>query len=96
MDGIAKSTATVQTTTIAMKRPTNYLELSLQELKKDYWRRPSLPTSHLITECHRLRKVPLKDLTVGNLRIMIGQEIGLDYLNAAGPDRTRKGSDGRG
>jgi hypothetical protein len=40
------------------------------------------PTYHssLVIECHRLRKVPLKEFTTGNLRIMIGQKISLEYL----------------
>jgi hypothetical protein len=40
---------------------------------------PTYP-SGLVIECHRLRRVPLKDFTPGNLHIMIGQKISLEYL----------------
>jgi hypothetical protein len=33
-----------------------------------------------VTECHRLRRVQLRLLTVENLRILIGQSIGLLFL----------------
>jgi hypothetical protein len=36
--------------------------------------------SHLVMECHRLNRVPLKDFTIEDLRIMIGQNISLDFL----------------
>jgi hypothetical protein len=36
--------------------------------------------SHLVKECHRLNRVPLKDFTIEDLRIMIGQNIALDFL----------------
>lgn len=52
---------------------------SLQELEKEDWGEPDFG-SHLAEECHRLRRVPLKEFSVENLRIMIGQNIGSDYL----------------
>lgn len=52
---------------------------SLQALEKDDWGEPTFD-SNLVKECHRLRRVPLKDYTIEDLRIMIGQEIGLNYL----------------
>ena len=51
----------------------------LEELENEYWGQPDFD-SNLITECHRLRKVALDKLTVENLRILIGQQIGLVYL----------------
>ena len=36
--------------------------------------------SYLITTCNRLCKKQLKDFTTEDLRIMIGQEIGLNFL----------------
>jgi CDI immunity proteins len=36
--------------------------------------------SHVVETCHRLRTKPLEDFTVEDLRIMIGQEIGLVHL----------------
>jgi CDI immunity proteins len=52
---------------------------SLQQLDGQDWGEPTYPT-HLVRECHRLRRVPLRDFTAENLRIMIGQNIGLQYL----------------
>ena len=52
---------------------------SLQELEAKDWGEPTYD-SHLVTECHRLRRVPLRHFTAENLRIMIGQQIGLPYL----------------
>ena len=52
---------------------------SLQHLEGQDWGEPTYD-SHLVTECHRLRRIPLRDFTAENLRIMIGQQIGLPYL----------------
>jgi len=52
---------------------------TLENLERDVWDEPD-SSSHLITECHRLRKIPLSQFTAENLRIMIGQDIGLKYL----------------
>lgn len=40
---------------------------SLEELEHEIWGPPEFD-SHLVTECHRLRKVPLCELTVENLQ----------------------------
>jgi len=52
---------------------------SLQQLDGEDWGKPTYD-SHLVTECHRLRRVPLCQFTVEDLRIMIGQHICLEYL----------------
>jgi len=52
---------------------------SLQQLEGDAWGEPTYD-SYLVTECHRLRRVPLREFTAEDLRIMIGQRIGLPYL----------------
>ena len=57
----------------------NELDLTLTELEKHDWGPPTFE-SHLVTECHRLRNKPLGEFTVEDLRIMIGQNIGLNYL----------------
>ncbi|MDQ2088017.1 contact-dependent growth inhibition system immunity protein [Herbivorax sp. ANBcel31] len=36
--------------------------------------------SYLVTTCQELRKKPISSFTVEDLRIMIGQNIGLNYL----------------
>jgi hypothetical protein len=52
---------------------------SLQQLDGQDWGEPTFD-SRLVTECHRLHRVPLRDFTVEDLRITIGQQIGLDFL----------------
>lgn len=34
----------------------------------------------MVSECHRLRKIPLRDFTTENIRIMLSQNIGIKYL----------------
>jgi CDI immunity proteins len=52
---------------------------TLEELERSNWGEPAYQ-SHLVTECHRLRRVQLRLLTIENLRILIGQHIGLPFL----------------
>jgi hypothetical protein len=41
---------------------------------------PPAGSSSLVTTCHALRNKPLQDLTTEDLRIMIGQNLGLKFL----------------
>ena len=59
--------------------PPSILDKSLQELEHEDWGKPT-HDSYLVTTIHRLRQVPLRQFTVEDLRIMIGQGIGLQYL----------------
>ena len=52
---------------------------SLQQLQGVDWGKPTHHTN-LVVECHRLRRVPVAQLTGAHLRRLIGQRIGLDYL----------------
>lgn len=52
---------------------------TLEQLENDIWP-ASTYTSYLVVRCHELRKIPLEKFTTEDLRIMIGQEIGLEYL----------------
>jgi hypothetical protein len=52
---------------------------TLQELEGDDWGEPTC-NSYVVRECHRLRRVPLREFTPENLRLMIGQQNGLRYL----------------
>lgn len=51
----------------------------LQELDGDDWREPTLD-SLLVATCRRLRLKPIKEFTVEDLRIMVGQSIGIEVL----------------
>jgi CDI immunity proteins len=52
---------------------------SLEELEHADWGEPTFD-SHLVITCHRLRRKSLIEFTVEDLRIMIGQGIGLPFL----------------
>ena len=52
---------------------------SLQQLEKQDWVDPGFD-SQLVRTCHRLWRIPLAEFTAGDLRIMIGQGIGLPFL----------------
>ena len=47
---------------------------TLEQLEDEYWAEPTFH-SHLVIECHRMRKIPLRDLTDENLRMAIGQKM---------------------
>ncbi len=53
---------------------------TLEKLEGDIWPAPERGDSYLISTCSLLRKKPLKDFTIEDLRIMIGQNMGLQYL----------------
>jgi DNA-binding transcriptional LysR family regulator len=53
---------------------------TLEELEGDIWEEPTEEVSHLIERCHALRRVPIQNLTPADLRILIGQSIGLEFL----------------
>lgn len=52
---------------------------TLQDLEPDEWPEPEY-ASYLVITIHRLRRKPLNEFTVEDLRIMIGQNVGLPYL----------------
>jgi hypothetical protein len=64
-----------------MKLENNWRQKTLENLEKKTWP-PLSPDegSYLIKTCNSLRKKPLQDFTTEDLRIMIGQEIGLYFL----------------
>lgn len=53
---------------------------SLQELEGEDWGEPEASDTSLVKTCMRLRRVPLQDFTIENLRMMIGQKISLFFL----------------
>lgn len=64
-----------------MKFESNWKDKTLESLEKKVW--PSVDDdegSYLVTTCNSLRKKQLKDFSVEDLRIMIGQNIGLEFL----------------
>jgi len=54
---------------------------TLETLERDFW--PPIETddiSYLALTLHTLRKKPLKNLNIEDLRVMIGQNMGLPFL----------------
>jgi len=65
------------------------LDKSLQDLEQADWGEPTYD-SYLVKTVHRLRRVPLRKFGVEDLRIMIGQKIGLVYLVPLALNELRK------
>jgi len=57
----------------------NIKSKSLDELDPPNWGPPNFD-SHVVTRCHELRGIPIEDFETEDLRLMIGQEIGLKWL----------------
>jgi hypothetical protein len=62
-----------------MKLENNWLQKTLENLEKRNIDKP-IHESYLVKRCYELYKVPLEEFTTEDLRIMIGQQIGLEYL----------------
>ncbi|GMU21384.1 MAG: hypothetical protein AMXMBFR13_14770 [Phycisphaerae bacterium] len=52
---------------------------TLEQLENDVWGDPDV-SSDLISRCHALHRKPLQNFSAADLRIMIGQSIGLEFL----------------
>ncbi|AWW42932.1 hypothetical protein DN051_38150 [Streptomyces cadmiisoli] len=53
---------------------------SLEELERDRWPVPPVDATRLVATAHALRRRPIGDLTVEDMRLLIGQDIGLPHL----------------
>ncbi|MFD2918933.1 contact-dependent growth inhibition system immunity protein [Terrimonas rubra] len=62
-----------------MKPEKNWQQKTLEVLEKNVWPDP-VDTTMLIKRCHALRKLPLDQFSTEDIRMMIGQQIGLTYL----------------
>jgi hypothetical protein len=52
---------------------------SIEQLENEVWKDVEFPTS-LVQKCYAYRKLPIKDLTVEQVRLLLGQRIGVKYL----------------
>ena len=52
---------------------------TIEQLEGDFWGKPEF-TSHVVLTSHALRKKPIDEFGVEDLRFMIGQNIGTHYL----------------
>jgi integrase len=72
-----------------MKPENNWQYKTLENLEKVKW--PDFDSdSRLITRTKQLRRIPLNDFTIEDLRLMIGQQIGLDYLVLLALDKLKE------
>ena len=62
-----------------MKLQNNWQYKRLEELEKDKWPDPGF-RSRVITRVHELRRTPLNEFTIGDVRLMISQNQSLDYM----------------
>jgi hypothetical protein len=60
---------------------------TLEDLEADHWDEPDSDATRLVHECHRLRKVPVGQLTVGDLRMLLLQDVGTYWLMPLALDR---------
>ena len=53
--------------------------LSIEQLENDFWSDPEIESS-LVKKCHELRKRSIGELSIEDLRLLIGQQIGLPFI----------------
>ncbi|MFC5957333.1 contact-dependent growth inhibition system immunity protein [Streptomyces pratens] len=53
---------------------------SLESLERDRWPAPPTDASRLVVTAHALRRRPIGELAVEDMRLLIGQDIGLAHL----------------
>ncbi|MFF4894364.1 contact-dependent growth inhibition system immunity protein [Micromonospora chersina] len=53
---------------------------TIEQLERDVWPDPGPDATSLVRRCTELRRKPLAEFTVEDLRIMLGQEIGVPAL----------------
>ena len=63
--------------------------LSIEELEDNYWNEPTLQ-SYVITTCYKARKKPIRLLSNEEVRLLIGQKIGLKYILALAVNTLKK------
>lgn len=56
------------------------LSRSLEQLDGQAWGEPPKGSSGLVADVHRLRRVPIADLSNGDLRLLLGQKEGVEWL----------------
>src|SRR5690554_1823445 len=53
---------------------------SIEQLEKDIWKNPSEFPTDLVEKCYRYRKISIAELTDEQIRLLISQQIGTEYL----------------
>lgn len=52
---------------------------SIEQLENDYWSDIDFPTP-LIQKCYAYRRVPIRDLSIGQVRLLLEQKIGVKHI----------------
>ena len=53
---------------------------SIEQLEKDIWKNPSEFSTDLVEKCYEYRKISIAKLTNEQIRLLISQRIGIEYL----------------
>ena len=53
---------------------------SIEQLEKDIWKNPSKFPTDMVEKCYRYRKISIAELTNEQIRLLISQKIGVEYL----------------
>jgi len=53
---------------------------SIDQLEKDIWKKPSEFPTDMVEKCYRFRKISIAELTNEQIRLLISQQIGVEYL----------------
>jgi hypothetical protein len=52
---------------------------SIEQLENNYWKDIDFPTL-LVEKCFQYRRIPIKDLSIEQVRLLLGQKIGIEYI----------------
>ncbi|MFD2473016.1 contact-dependent growth inhibition system immunity protein [Amycolatopsis silviterrae] len=63
-----------------MARRADRSALSLQQIENSDWGDPPAGATRLIETVHRLRRKPLAQLTAEDVRLLLGQRVGVQFL----------------
>jgi hypothetical protein len=54
--------------------------ITIEEIEGDRWPEPEASSTFLVSRCHALRRKPLSEFTVEDMRIMLGQQVSVPVL----------------
>ena len=58
----------------------NWRQKSIENLEKDFWGQPPKASTPLVNKVHELRTIQIEKLEPKDIRLLIGQNVGLKYL----------------
>jgi hypothetical protein len=58
----------------------NWRQKSIENLEKDFWGQPPKDSTSLVDKVHRLRTIQIEKLEPKDVRLLVGQHVGLQYL----------------